>query len=426
MLETLLSTEDVSLQGGKLGELFKGVRFFGEVPASDLFTGLELARAGALSSGVNQHLDEPWLHFELDGHELYVAKKPLRHSLSRSALATAGFYLEGREVVKGDRRFKVRLLTGIDGDQVTGTANGLNPTDTDKSEWNRLIYPIHDGRHTDPRNNTPRGFWGIYSDADLHLHQNYGPGSISWCHGSRSTYPVGRGGYSGLTYMYSNGDTSGSNTGWRPVLEEIPWGSPPEDTFLGEVSANDFIDGSVLAASTGVSEGVAHNNDVGWLKFLTREGKTLYVAKKSIRHTVSWDQLNSKGLVYGDSTVLIGGHTYKVRLLTGMDYNPIAITAGYDIPNSSDSEWSRLLYSVYSGIPYTYLTKTPPGYWPLYDHVDLGVQLGVGRQHWCQDTSTTRNQICVRGLHGVSYTGTVSKGTAVDHVGWRPVLELVE
>lgn len=197
--------------------------------------------------------------------------------------------------------------------------------------------------------------------------------------------------------------------------------------FFGEVPTSEFITGNALASAIGLTAGNAIHSNEPWLKF-ELDGKTLYVAKKPYRSSVSWDALNARGAVFGDIAVIIRGDTYKVRLLKGADVNPTSVTAGYDPVGTSDSEWNRLIYNVHNGEHANSNILTPPGHWPLYSDTDLVVHTnaGSGRRSWCQETnaSNTNQRVC-RGNHSVAGFNFDTSSYVHMYVGWRPVLELV-
>lgn len=186
----------------------------------------------------------------------------------------------------------------------------------------------------------------------------------------------------------------------------------PVDSFLGEIDAASFITGNALTTAVGITLGTSLSNDTaGWLKYL-HKGKTLYIAKRPLRRSIGWDDLDTKGVVFGTTTVVIGGLTYKVRLMTGATGNPYA--AG-----SAGGEWNDLIYPVH--------VDDPSGKnWASYTSADLGI-VSTGGYTFCQETylsDTSRR--CVRGgttLIGMSNLAASAGNTSNS---WRPVLELVE
>lgn len=401
--------------------------FFGEIPAQDFITGTALANHFGLADGTDQHDDAPWLKFVYDGKVLFVAQKPLRHTISWDSIHAKNLVYGDRVIeVQGDL-YSVRLLRGADVDP-SPAVTGYDPVGTENSEWNRLLYAVHNGVHTTSDNPTPPGAWPLYSDRDLVVHSTGGNGSRNWCQETRAsnaTQSVYRGS-SGVSGFYFTGASSATaNYGWRPVLELLKHG----DIFLGEVPASELIDGETLAATIGLTAGTAQFPDEPWLHYKTRTGKTLYVAKKPLRHSATWDQINARGAVFGTSVVVIGGKRFKVRLLKGADVDPTPVASvSYDPVGTSDSEWNRLIYNVHNGIHADSNNQTPPGTWPLYSDTDLVVNTGGnGRRSWCQETNASdATRRVTRGRNGVSYFTFQSSSTTASLYGWRPVLELIE
>ena len=209
--------------------------------------------------------------------------------------------------------------------------------------------------------------------------------------------------------------------------------------FVGEVSSAEFITGDQLASAIGLTAGVSQHSNTGWLLFKdTVDGKTKYISKKPLRHTVSWDQLNTVGAVFGSKTVVINGDMYKVRLLSGANSNPATGSSGWDAPYTHGCEWNRLMYHI-SAKPFKAGTSNTlasegiaEGDWASYAEADIGMALGYlsgvagyGSISWCQETGTDNTTRVSRGRFGVSLSGQdVSSGAFSSH-GWRVCLELV-
>lgn len=197
--------------------------------------------------------------------------------------------------------------------------------------------------------------------------------------------------------------------------------------FYGEVSASELITGDDLASQIGLTAGTAQHSEAGWLKFAS-EGKTLFVAKKTLRHSVSWDHIHAQGAVFGTREIDLLEDTYKVRLLTGADVDPTPVQRGHNPAGTSTSEWNRLIYNVHSGVHTRADNTTPPGTWPLYSDTDLVVDLDAGRgsYSWCQETDANiPSQRVNCGYTGVSNFNLADASATNAYRGWRPVLELV-
>lgn len=196
--------------------------------------------------------------------------------------------------------------------------------------------------------------------------------------------------------------------------------------FFGEQPTTGFINGTRLASQIGLTQGTAQHSNEPWLHF-ELDGKTLYVAKKTYRYSISWNSIHARGAVFGTRTVVINGLTYKVRLLTGANTNPTPATGGYNPVGTEDSEWNRLIYIVHNGVHTNRNNKTPPGAWPLYGDTDLVVHSSGGNGHgsWTQETNAASAGQCVaRGYLGVTHFLFNASSSTLTYYGWRPVLEL--
>ncbi len=214
--------------------------FFGEVPASELITGDALASQVGISQGNSQHSTAGWLKFAWKGNIQFVAKKPIRNSISWDAINTAKcVYGDAgdKRVTIGGLTYKVRLMRALSPALDPKTTASANSGEVNHgSEWNRLMCQIHE-QATDKswdypsnvesnigmlKHNLGNGNQGMYSDADLVVKS--GDGRYSWCQ-EMSTSASSRLGRGGSGVSYSNVNTSSSTSslcGWRPVLELVP------------------------------------------------------------------------------------------------------------------------------------------------------------------------------------------------------------
>ena len=200
------------------------LEFKGEVP---LITGDVLAELIGLTDGTSQFSNEPWLHFNDEGRDIYIAKKPFRHSVSWDALNAVGAVYGSKTVTIDGKLYMVRLLRGGNSDPSTSNLyNGYNTTEHQGSEWNRYIYPIHATTHVDTSNLLTSGMGTLaqYTDEQLHMHNSYGNGTYNWCQevsGSDAFTRVVRG-YDGITYgAYHTSTLTNIVFGWRPLLELV-------------------------------------------------------------------------------------------------------------------------------------------------------------------------------------------------------------
>lgn len=187
--------------------------FFGEVPVSEMISGDALAAEIGLTAGTSQHSSDPWLKFVIDGDILYTGKKTFRYGLSWDDIDAVNAVYDDKNapiVTIDGFQFRVTLLTGAEADP-TVDENGIG------SEWNRLIYRVHEDVPSDQEGDN----WAEYTDAELLVDSSAGDGSYSWCQETRASDDGRRvfRGSSGVSYFSTaTSDYSYSRTGWRPAL----------------------------------------------------------------------------------------------------------------------------------------------------------------------------------------------------------------
>jgi hypothetical protein len=229
------------------------------------------------------------------------------------------------------------------------------------------------------------------------------------------------------------------------------WGTPGsakliagdgEEGFFGEVPASELITGDALASQVGISQGTSQHSTAGWLKFAYK-GDILFVAKKPIRHSISWDAINTAKCVYGDSgdkTVTIDYKTYKVTLMRALEpsNDPKTVASGSSGAVNHHSEWNRLMGQIHEdainknwGHPNNMESdigilehSLGSGIQGMYSDADLIITSGDGRRSWCQEMSSTSYRLG-RGTGGVSHSYPYNSSGAISEYGWRPVLRLV-
>lgn len=180
-----------------------------------------------------------------------------------------------------------------------------------------------------------------------------------------------------------------------------------ETGFYGEVTPGGFISYEDLSTLVGLSAGTLHNNDESlWLKF-SMDDRPCYVAKRTVRYNLSHNSVRGANLVSGDRSVVIGGITYVIRLLTGL-VNRNTYRAG--------GEWNRLLYPIAS-------SQDSLGWGVNIPDADLGVTEGNGRRSWVQETSPNiPSNRAYRGFTSVGWMDTSPSSTSTSDMGWRPIL----
>lgn len=209
--------------------------FFGEVTSDELLTYDTLVDMIGLSAGISRFNEESlWLKFALDNQVLFLAKKPCLTNLSWDQINARNVIYEGvTQVTVGQHTFDITLLRGANSDPTVQGADGLwlgyDIDASHGSEWNRLMYPIFNGIHTDDRNPVnhsdptvdPFGSWASYSETDLMLDYRNGSGGRTWCQevsGDNSSRRVYRG-HNGVSAMVNLASSNTQNhCGWRPCL----------------------------------------------------------------------------------------------------------------------------------------------------------------------------------------------------------------
>lgn len=160
--------------------------------------------------------------------------------------------------------------------------------------------------------------------------------------------------------------------------------------YFGEVAAADFINGADLCALLGITAGTLINSTAGWLK-VAKDGQRYFLSKMCIRHTISWDDLNTLKLVYGDKLVVIQGGLYAVRML-------------------STTEWNALMYPLHTNY------KT----WAEFTDAQLGISSILT---WTSTTSGAER--VVRGSGGVTTSIAFLPTTTNSAFSYRPILEFI-
>ena len=246
-----------------------------------------------------------------------------------------------------------------------------------------------------------------------------------------------------LTYYYLLETYKGSNKVYSTVamVDKVGLATGPgsqalvggtlENGFFGEVPASELINGVHLASALKLTAGTAQHTNEPWLKFAL-DGKILYVSKKPLRHSISWDALNAVGAVIG-ADLAVAGFKVKVRLLSGANTNPsTAANGSFDHPGTHGCEWNRLMYRI-SAKPFGHASNTlasegiTEGDWASYSEADLVTHSsgGNGSYQWCQETGTTDITRVYLGFFGVSHLNQLTSSGSSAYCGWRACLELV-
>ncbi len=230
-------------------------------------------------------------------------------------------------------------------------------------------------------------------------------------------------------------------------------------TFLGEVEGENLfgyeqVGGSQISAKNGIPLNIVSATgfnpggqdlhlDTAYLKFRKdigeNAGQILFVAQKAVRSHISWNMINGgnfnqygqpgysgttvgkeNSAVYGDMVKPINGNTYKIRLLTGANANPVS---GSETERHDNSEWDHLIVAladkgIVNGIDYGTVT----GYNPYFESGNFG----IGHSCWTQEQEQGKEDNRIfRGLYGVGYFLDNPSDFGDNAYGWRPALEWV-
>lgn len=244
----------------------------------------------------------------------------------------------------------------------------------------------------------------------------------------------------GTTYLNPSSRSSGLNVRTKEAPYDDKIGSPGNRKLLkgnmqqgwfGEVSASSFITGDELARKVGISAGTSQYSNEGWLKFAYM-GNVEFVAKKPIRYSISWDSINAANAVFGNRTIDIGGHTYKIRLMKGKTEGKQGDSSSYQGTINRGSEWNKLMLPIHKNAPSNWAYKdnvnSPTQDWGVdYSDADLLTHYnnGNGSYSWCQEYGENTGTRLRRGASGVSGSSSFAPYYGGSRGGWRPVLELV-
>lgn len=135
-----------------------------------------------------------------------------------------------------------------------------------------------------------------------------------------------------------------------------------------------------------------------WIELNKSDGTKLLVCDRCLVVSISWNNLNSAGLIFGKE-VIIDGKKYKLRSLTG--------STGASGTNGAgcNNEWDNLIDAVGESNDITHWQN-------MYT--------------WCQETyyNNTSNR-SIRGYYSARLCGDGNATLAYAYVGWRPALEVL-
>lgn len=202
--------------------------------------------------------------------------------------------------------------------------------------------------------------------------------------------------------------------------------------FYGEVPTSEFITGDELARMIGLTAGTSQYSDEPWLKF-SYLGKVEFIAKKTFRNSISWDNINAVNAIFGNRRIKIGKNTYKIRLMKGKTEGKQNDSNGYSGSILHNSEWNRLMLPIHINAPdkwaYPGNVNSLTENWNIgYTNNDLITNKSAGKGYycWCQENGASTDFRLHRGVGGVSGANDGRPTSSISNYGWRPVLELVD
>lgn len=192
--------------GARKKEVVPDLEYFG---TELLITGVALASLVGMTAGTSINSPVGFMKFARKGKELFVATRPLRSSISWNQLNAINVITGNKVVEINGVSYKVRLLTGGNGD----------PSSAAGGEWNELMYAVCSGR--------PASYVGPklaeLSETTLWI----GDGSnirSTLCQETQGGVPANciRRGRDNTQYYAGLPKTdNGTTVYWRPVLERV-------------------------------------------------------------------------------------------------------------------------------------------------------------------------------------------------------------
>jgi hypothetical protein len=161
------------------------------------------------------------------------------------------------------------------------------------------------------------------------------------------------------------------------------------------------VDGGNCVSYNGTSisiENTESGKALQWIELNKSDGTKLLVCDRALVVSITWNNLNSAGLIFGKE-VTIDGKKYKLRSLTGSTGASGTYGAG------CDNEWDNLIDAVGESNDITHWSN-------MYS--------------WCQETYY--NNTSPRSVRGYGSARDYNGNNAADtytYIGWRPALEVL-
>ena len=170
---------------------------------------------------------------------------------------------------------------------------------------------------------------------------------------------------------------------------------PITDTgYYGAVDASELFTGQEIPTALGFTTGNLHNDNTQWLHFYVGSNAAcnrepnkvpyeIYIAKRSVRYYVSWNDINAVGAVVGKAVTDKKGNGYICRIPTGAEADPHpGDSQGLDMTTGGLCEWDALMYRVHAVVPVGQVGNN----WESFNLSDTNNTAGGGGITWCQET----------------------------------------
>lgn len=197
--------------------------------------------------------------------------------------------------------------------------------------------------------------------------------------------------------------------------------------YFGELTSDTFLTVHELQRQLSFYDGIIVDAKVSWVKVFS-EGRVLYIPKRTLATSVSWDALYNAGLVYGEDGVglyptatptnqiriaIVDKRQFKVRLLKNSLIDPNPVLTWTD-PNTQLAEWPKLSAALITSVP---AAAGMPS-WNIYPNSSELFAAGT-HVHTQSSATTTAQRIMINaGVTSAARNGSTSRP-------WFPALELV-
>lgn len=399
---------------------------------------------GSISIGALKNNNHGWLKVVKNNKVLYIAKKPFVDTIAWNDLAKRTLVYGDRTVRIGSKLYWIRLIK--------------------EDEYLDCLAKLINGN-----------LWWYRAD-ELSLSEK------TWVHDTQEG--LSRKVYSNINTLETINPNSRVGS-YRPVLELIPDGEEPynnlpncplavsenfqydkyTDTgYFGVTPVANLISGSALANIIGLTVGTAQNDGEGYLKFYWH-GKIIYMAKKTYRHSLSWNHIKARNAVFGvdlggsgKANIIAGGSSFSVAIPTGGGKAPqsdiqywanyggpspiVGFTANVLLEIGKFSMWNELMYRVHATFVDNVLANQDGdtnykeltggvqigNNWANFIDTDLSIYYAVsgsGTATWCQETSSDAPaHRSHRGYNRLAHSSRSASSHVSTSMAWRPLLIL--